>query len=292
MDWIEVTVTVTPEAVEAVGHILMEAGAGGVVETARGVRTAYLPADEHGAQRVDRIAKAVADLARFGLDPGPAAVTYRKVGEEAWAHAWKEHFHPVRVSPRIVVRPTWRDYAPHQGEIVLDLDPGMAFGTGTHATTRLCLQALDRRVAEGSVVFDVGTGSGILAIAAAKLGSARVVACDTDPVAVRVAKENVHRNGVDACVEVIEGSWPQLIEEGRRADVLVANILASVIEAMIPDVPALLNPGGCLIASGIAAFRRSGVVAAFRRHRWHIEGEYEDEEWVAFEARPPGEPST
>lgn len=283
MDWIEVRVTTTPEAVEAVAHLLTEEGAAGVVEEAPAVRTAYWPDLGDIEARLDRIRRSVAGLAQFGLDVGPARVEWRRVAEESWAHAWKEHFHPLPVGERIVVRPTWRTYDAKPGEIVIDLDPGMAFGTGSHPTTSLCVKALERLVREGDLVYDVGTGSGILAIAAALLGAGRVVACDIDPVAVRVARENVAQNGVARRVEVVEGDWSALPAE--KADVVVANILAEVIIDMAPEVSRLLRPGGNFVASGIILHRAGDVERALAGAGLEVLRKDEQGEWAALVAR-------
>lgn len=287
MDWVEVVVDASSESIEAVANLLIEAGAGGVVEVSPTARAAYLPADDQLRARIDRLRRAVSRLAEFGLDPGPATVTCRPVAEEDWAHAWKEHFHPIPIGERLIVRPSWRTYAAGPEEIVIDLDPGMAFGTGTHPTTRLCARALERFVTPESTVADVGTGSGVLAIGAALLGARRVVACDIDPVAVQVARENVAKNGVAQRVEVVHGSWTQLIEAGVIAGVVVANITASVIEVMIPDLPRLIAPEGRFIASGIVSRREADVWAALERRGWQLLGVETEGEWVALEAAPP-----
>ncbi len=280
------TVRATPEAVEAVSDILLNAGAAGVVEAGPAVRAAYLPEGDEVEARVGQIERSVADLARFGLDPGPAEVTTRTIAEEAWAEAWKEYFHPTRIGDRLVVRPTWRSYTPADRDIVLDLDPGMAFGTGAHPTTTMCARALENHVRPGDTVLDVGTGSGILAIAAARLGATRVLACDTDPVAVHVARSNAAQNNVTDAVDVVEGSWPTLVERGQSGRIVVANIIASVIERLIPEAHHLVAPGGLLIASGIASFRAAGVKATLARHRWSVTKVHTEGEWVAMEARP------
>lgn len=283
MDWIEVRVTATPECGEAVSHLLIDEGAGGVVEEGPAVRTAYYPDQGDLEARLDRIRRSVAGLSQFGLDPGPAKVEWRRVAEQAWAHAWKEHFHPLKVGRRIVVRPTWREYEPAPGELVIDLDPGMAFGTGTHPTTALCVRALERWVSPGDVVYDVGTGSGILAIAAAKLGASRVEACDVDPVAVEVAKGNAAQNGVLPQVRVAMGSWTSLPAGG--ADLVVANIIADVVIELAGDVKSLAKPGAVFVASGIIAHRADDVLGAFRAAGFaalEVKGEGE---WVAVTCR-------
>lgn len=283
MNWIEVRVTVTPEAVEAVAHLLLQEGAGGVVEEGPAVRTAYLADVGDVEARIDRIRRSVAVLDRFGLDPGPAKVEWRRIAEESWAHAWKEHFHTLRIGERIVIRPSWRSYTPGPGEVVIDLDPGMAFGTGSHPTTALCLQALEKLVRPEDVVYDIGTGSGILAIAAALLGAGRVEACDIDPVAVRVAAGNVENNRVSDRVRVVQGNWRVL--PAGEADLVVANIVASVIIEMAQEVPRLVKPGGHFVASGIIVERLDEVKDALASSGVLAVQEQVDGEWAALIGR-------
>ena len=285
LDWIEVTVVTTAEVSEAVANLLIEEGAQGVVEASAAERTAYFPLDTDWKARLDRIERSVAGLSCFGLDVGPAKVTFRTVSDEDWAEAWKAHFHPLRLGRRIVVRPSWREFRARREDLVIDLDPGMAFGTGNHPTTALCVESLEEAVAPGSVVFDVGTGSGILAIAACLLGAARVWACDIDPVAVRVARENAARNGAADRVGVLEGSWPVLFPLPEKADVVVANILAPVILSMAEDARRLVRPGGAFIAAGITREQGDEVAAGLCAAGWNLERRLEREAWVSFVAR-------
>lgn len=287
MEWIELTVEASAEAAEAVVNILLEEGAGGVLEREPGALSAYFPADGDPSARVERVRRAVANLRRYGLEPGAVRVAARSVKEEDWANAWKEYFHVQRIGRAIVVRPTWREYAPRPGECVIDLDPGMAFGTGAHPTTALCLEALEEEVLPGDVVFDIGTGSGILAIAAAKLGARAVVACDVDPVAVRVAGENVRRNEVAGQVTLVQGSWRELRPHGK-ARVAVANIVASVICAMAPEVTGLLEPGGRFVASGIVRECEGKVRQALAAAGMSVEQSAVRGEWVSVRATWPG----
>lgn len=218
----------------------------------------YLPAD---TDRGDIVLAAREALTQAGV---ASELEVRAVADEDWAEAWKEHFHVERYGERIVVAPSWRTYEPRPGDVVLTLDPGMAFGTGQHETTRMCLQALEWAVKPGASVLDVGCGSGILSIAAAKLGAGRVVAVDVDPVCVEVTLQNAAMN--DVAVAVAQGSPG----DGRVADVLemgafdviVANIIAGTIVELSPQIAAALAPRGRLIASGIIAAREPGVVAA------------------------------
>lgn len=287
MDWIELTVEASSAASEAVSNILLEEGAGGVLEGKPGALSAYFPADGDHHARAERVRAAVEALSRFGLDPGAVRVSWRPVKEEDWAHAWKEHFHVQRIGRRIVVRPTWREYVPRPGECVIDLDPGMAFGTGAHPTTALCLEALEEEVGAGDIVFDIGTGSGILAIAAVKLGAGSVVACDIDPVAVRVAEENLRQNGVDGRVKLVQGSWEALRDRGK-ARIAVANILAGVICAMARDVCDLLEPDGRFIASGVVRESEEEVRHALTSAGMKVERTVARGEWIGVIATWPG----
>ena len=183
-----------------------------------------------------------------------------------WAEAWKEHFTTFRVGERLVVRPSWEPLAARAEDLVVTLDPGRAFGTGQHETTRLCLRALERYLRPGVAVLDVGTGSGILALAAARLGAERVRALDSDTIAVAVARENVERNGLGGRVEVAAGSlgpgWPWPEEPRGRFDLVLANISSAAVIELIPDAAAALRPEGLLVASGFLAERASEVEAA------------------------------
>jgi ribosomal protein L11 methyltransferase len=207
-------------------------------------------------------------------------IFYRSLAEEDWAESWKAFFWPEKVSARIVVKPTWRDYDPTGDEIVLEIDPGMAFGTGAHPTTALCLQLMESHLRPGGRLLDVGTGSGILMTAAALLGAAEVHGFDNDPVALTVARQNLALNEVpdDRC-RVWAGDRLAGIAGGY--DVVVANILAPVIVALLPDVPAVLRPGGRFICSGILERQRGEVAEAARPLELRVVEAVGREEWVA-----------
>lgn len=219
---------------------------------------AYLPVDDRLGERLHALDAAFATL---GLHP---ELRTRTVHEQEWADAWKEHFHVERVGRRLVIRPSWRPYTPQPDDVVIDLDPGMAFGTGQHPTTRTCLELLEERVTPGAVVLDVGTGSGILAVAAVKLGAARCLALDVDAQAVRVARENAARNGVADQVQVVEGTLPIALAPRQAFDLALANITAAAVAALAPALTAALRPGGTLIGSGIVAGRLDEVLEALR----------------------------
>jgi len=202
--------------------------------------------------------------------------------EEDWARAWKAFFRPTRVGRRLVVVPEWERYRPEGDLIPIIIDPGMAFGTGTHPTTGMCLSLLEEHLSGGEVVIDLGTGSGILAIAAARLGAARVLALDIDPLAVEIARRNVARNGVGDIVEVRPGGQGAFPFSG--ADLVVANIVASTISQASPRVAAALRPGGRFIASGIVRERRAEVEKAMVVAGMRVTGDREEGDWVSLVA--------
>ncbi len=202
------------------------------------------------------------------------------VDEEDWANCWKNYYHPLKIGKRLLIKPSWEEYQTEPGRVVVEIDPGMAFGTGTHATTRFCLELLERYLAKGMKVVDIGTGSGILAIAAAKLGAKRVVAVDTDPVAVRAARENVSRNGVEDQVEVQNLDFRELPE--IEVDLVVGNLTADLVEEFAPKVGSMLVQGGYFIASGITAEQWPIVQRAFEDAKLTMQELSENEEgWVA-----------
>jgi ribosomal protein L11 methyltransferase len=249
LDWLEFTLLVPAADVEAAADVLRRHCHGGVsieepilpVDREEGYAfdpgrpatvRAYLPRQGDLARRRRALRR---ELAALGL---ASALRTRWRREEEWAEAWKRFFGIERVGRRLVVCPTWIDYAPRAEEVVIRLDPGMAFGTGQHPTTRLCLEALESRLRPGEQVLDLGTGSGILAAAAALLGAARVIALDVDPVAVDVARQNVAVNGVEGRVQVLEGSLgdagPLPDADMSRFDMVLANISTAGITEMAP----------------------------------------------------------
>ena len=289
--WIEVRVALAAEAAEAVSEILGELRPGGLIEerpAAGRVRFClYLPPSRVLRQTLAAARTRIKALPAYGLDPGRVSLTYRRVRGRRWATAWRAHVRPVRVG-RVVVRPTWIRVPPRPGDIVVAIDPGMAFGTGAHPSTRLALRALDTalRPRPGSTVIDVGTGSGILAVAAAGLGAGRVEAVDCDPVAVAAARANVRLNGCARHVRVAEGSGLGPILS--RARVIVANIVADTVVDVLPDAAARLEPGGVFVGSGIVAGRVRGVLRAGRAAGLRPDAVLRDGDWraVVFSARP------
>jgi ribosomal protein L11 methyltransferase len=290
VEWLEASVTVDGEGAEAVAEalsryahrgVVIEAGPDGLTSGPVVVR-GYLPAGEHLSRLRRRIEEAVYHLGRVWPIPPPV---FRPVEAQDWTQAWKNRFHVLHVTDRVVVRPPWRRYDPAPGELIIQLEPGQAFGTGMHPTTRMCLRALEDTVGEGDSVLDVGTGSGILAIAAAGLGAQTVLAVDNDPVAVEHARAAVAANKVLDRVRVVCGSLDQL---SGSYDVVVANILARVVIHMLGNgLAELLAEDGTLIAAGILEEQAADVQAAVTESGLQTARWLRDGDWVGLVVRRP-----
>lgn len=308
MQWIEVNVAVTHEAVEAVADMLTSIGSKGVaiedpqlINDLRNSGTwelcdipeqentevvtvsAYYADDEQLEKRLAEIDEQLALIEerigkyRFGN------TRFRKVSEQDWANEWKQYFHVTHVGKSLVIKPSWEAYAPKEGEHVIEIDPGMAFGTGTHHTTNMMMERLEKVITPDSTVFDVGTGSGILAIAAAMLGAKSVKAVDIDAVAVRVAKENVADNGLSDQIEVREGDLLHGTE--GKADVIIANIIADIVIMLLQDIPQKLNDDGVLLASGIIEERMPDVEAAAQAQGLYVDAVDHRGGWVVMQMK-------
>lgn len=296
-NWVEISCAVPAAMAEEMADFLLELTGNGVSIENRTVDTfniddltteavlnikGYLPTDD---QLTENLARIDAFLVTCGTSfPGytPAAPTVTILQEEDWANSWKANFKPTRIGTRLVIKPTWEDYAARNSDVVLELDPGMAFGTGTHATTRLCLETLERLIdgeqalTKGGGVLDVGCGSGVLAIAAALLGADRVVAIDIDPIAVTVTEENAAINGVTATLEV---STTPLAAISGEFSLVLANILAEELVKMAGLLTARTTAGGFLILSGILAEREAFVLAGFADQPLTLQAVTRQEEW-------------
>jgi ribosomal protein L11 methyltransferase len=292
------------EAVEQVSEILSRACPGGVsVEapfevlneglgarldpTRPAIVRGYISAIDPAAARaaIKQVERDLGHLQPFALRPIGELQT-RVVHEEDWAEAWKEHFPVMRVGQRIVIRPTWREHAAAPADVVISLDPGMAFGTGLHPTTRLCLAGIERwgedALLSDARVLDVGTGSGILAIAAALLGASYVLGVDTDPLAVATARANAAANGLADLIEARTGSLP--LAPPTQFHLVVANLISGLLIDLAPELAATLRPGGRLLAGGIYRDRESEVKSAFQSAGLGMVGRMAEEDWVALEA--------
>ena len=237
---------------------------------------AYFAEEDNIEDVLQYVNERLTELKEMGPDLGEAKVEHEKMYEEDWANTWKQYYKPSKVGEKIVVKPIWEEYEAKDGELVVDLDPGMAFGTGTHETTRMCIQALERYVKEESTVFDVGCGSGILAIAAAKLGAKLAVGVDLDPVAVESSIENVGYNNLKN-IEILHGNLVEVID--GKADIVVANILAEIICILTDDVKRVLKDSGVFITSGIIHDRVDMVCEKLEATGFEVIEKNRDGEW-------------
>lgn len=308
MKWAEISIQTSHEAIEPVANIFHDLGASGVViEDPELINTyrlsgawdycdipaeenvevvivkAYLLADEALDDKLRLFETQVNELSCHDIDKGRGQITCREIQEEDWASCWKTFFHPIKVGERIVIKPTWENYEAGVDDLVIELDPGMAFGTGTHHTTAMCIRHLEELVKPGMQVIDVGVGSGILSIVCAKLGASEVCSVDLDSVAVRVACENIHLNKVQHIVNVTQGDL--LTGFSGQADLIVANIVADIIVKVIPDVKTRLTVGGAFVASGIIVERLSDVTAVLLANHFTVDKVSEEGGWVAIVAR-------
>ncbi len=298
MALLEVSVRADLEAAEAISELLSRYGQGGTVierpllppeleaKPDQQVVTvkAYLdPSDASTRQKLEEALWHLAQIYPF------EAPTFKKLAEEDWATAWRQDYHIQHIGHRIVIVPSWLEYAPQSGEVILMIDPGLAFGTGLHPSTRLCLVALEEIPLAGKPLLDLGTGTGILAIYAAKAGAKPIVALDIDAVSVKVAQENAHRNGVVNQVnfghgslgvhgyELIEGAIPF---PGPFA-IIVVNILAETVAALTPAIVAHLSDDGQAIASGIIVEHEGLATAAWAKAGLHLVQRHQEGDWVA-----------
>jgi len=302
--WLEVSLSVEAEVAEAVADLFARHAPHGVVlETeridpdlpeARPAPTtrvrAYFPQADDLADRLRALETGLWHLGQILPLPSPE---YREVADEDWSQAWKANYHPLTVGRRLQIVPAWLE-APPGDRMTLWMDPGMAFGTGSHPTTRLCLEAIEAQLQPGQVVVDLGCGSGILGLAAAALGARRVYACDIDPQAVEAARAGAARNGVVQSMEIFEGSLETLAErleaDGTQADLLLANLLEGILLDLLPrGLSSLVRPGGRLVLSGILADQAQRVGEAAGGQGLQPIQALADGDWRAliYQTKPP-----
>ena len=305
MEWVNVSIRTSHEAMEVISNMLIEMGAAGTAiddpallnrmidsgewdytdlkkidDPSVVTVTAYFPADSRYEARTAAIKTKLSNLSASGLHTAPAEITLEFLRDEDWSETWKRYFHTEKIvapsGKSITIKPTWEDYETSTDETIIEIDPGAAFGTGTHPTTSMCLRALADMNLRDKTVADVGTGSGILAIAAAKLGAKKIVAVDNDPTAVKVAAENVRQN--NATVELRVGDL--LKDMDIKADVIIANIIADIIIRLLPQAHEILKVGGCIVASGIIDERANDVTKAADANGFAITTRNAEKGWV------------
>lgn len=304
MNWNEISVSTTTLAVEIISNIFIELGSKGVMiedpsdfhlqgqdplawdymekevfdfghEDVRVI--GYFSSEEDINEKISEIEKRLDYVKSLGLDTGTLEIYKREVKQENWENEWKKYFNVQKVSDSIVIKPSWEEYTAKEGEKIIDIDPGMAFGTGTHETTRMCINAIEKYMNKGDSLIDIGCGSGILSIAAAHLGAEKVIAVDLDKLAVKVSKENVDLNGFSNTIDVRYGDLTDVIDE--KADVIVANIIADIIAKLSENIADFIKDGGYFISSGIINDKKDFVISKLKENNFDIIEENNDGEW-------------
>ncbi|MCT4605286.1 MAG: 50S ribosomal protein L11 methyltransferase [Marinisporobacter sp.] len=314
MKWIEVKIKTTTEALEAVANILYDVGVGGVAiedpndpifqqkesgdwdymdesilesDFEGAIVKGYLPESEDLLDKIELIKQSIEKIPQYNLDKGLGEVTTSEVYEEDWANAWKKYYKPKKIGEQVVIKPSWEEYTPSPDDIVVELDPGMAFGTGTHETTMMCIQNLEKYVKDTSTVFDIGCGSGILSIVAAKLGAKEVIGVDLDEVAVKASKQNVLDNRVEDTVTIKHGNLMDVIN--GQCDIVVANIIADVIIYLSDFIKDFMKEKSVFIASGIILEKVDEVVNALEKNGMEIVEVRRQGEWAAIVSKSKGD---
>ena len=295
MKWIEVQIKTTTEAEEIVANIMYELGVTGLaIEDPNDILAfqqseedwdfidpsileqdyegviikGYFPESEDLIDKIELIRDSLEKNPHNELDKGLGEVTTTEVYEKDWAEAWKKYYKPRKIGEKIVIKPTWEEYEKTDDEIIIELDPGMAFGTGTHETTMMCIEALEKYVKKGHIVYDIGCGSGILGIAAAKLGAQKVIGVDLDDLCIKVSNENIEMNKVDDIIEIRKGNLLDVVD--GKADIIVSNIIAEIIVNMADSLKDYLEDDGRFIASGIIVEKIDMVKEALSKNGFKI----------------------
>lgn len=305
MKWIEVQIKTTTELEEIVCSIMYDLGVSGLaIEDPNDILAfqqseenwdfidpelinqdyegviikAYFPESDDITDKIELVRESIERNPLNETGKSLGQVTVSEVNDADWAENWKRYYKPIRIGDKIVIKPSWEAFEPKEGDIVVELDPGMAFGTGTHETTILCIEALEKYVKKDAVVYDVGCGSGILSIVAAKLGAKKVIGIDIDDLSVKTSKENVKINHVEEIVEIVKGNL--LDNVSGKADIIVSNIIAEIIVNMIPDLKEYLINNGIFIASGIITEKLQLVKEALIDNGFNILEEKVMNDWA------------
>lgn len=303
MKWCEISIQTSHEAVELIAEIFRDLGASGVIiedpelvndyitsgkwdytdipiakETEVVVEKAYLPVNGELDGRIQTLQQEIKALESRGVNTAPAVLTTAELQDEDWSDTWKQYFHTEKPGERVVIKPTWEEYAPQGDEVVIELDPGAAFGTGTHATTSMCIRQLEKLVKPGMTVFDVGTGSGILSIISAKLGAKNIQAVDYDDSVLKIVEENLEQNNVQDIISVAQSDLMQNVH--GKAELVIANIIADIIIRLFDQLDEHLEQGGTLLTSGIIEDRIEDVLAAAEAHGYGVVERLENKDWA------------
>lgn len=303
MKWCEISIQTSHEAVELIAEIFRDLGASGVViedpelvndyitsgkwdytdipiakETEVVVEKAYLPVNGELEGRIQTLRQEIKALESRGVNTAPAVLTTAELQDEDWSDTWKQYFHTEKPGERVVIKPTWEEYEPKDDEVVIELDPGAAFGTGTHATTSMCIRQLEKLVKPGMTVFDVGTGSGILSIISAKLGAKNIQAVDYDDSVLKIVEENLEQNNVQDIISVAQSDLMQNVH--GKAELVIANIIADIIIRLFDQLDEHLEQGGTLLTSGIIEDRIKDVLAAAEKHGYGVVERLENKGWA------------
>lgn len=303
MKWCEISIQTSHEAVELIAEIFRDLGASGVViedpelvndyitsgkwdytdipiakETEVVVEKAYLPVNGELEGRIQTLQQEIKALESRGVNTAPAVLTTAELQDEDWSDTWKQYFHTEKPGERVVIKPTWEEYEPKDDEVIIELDPGAAFGTGTHATTSMCIRQLERLVKPGMTVFDVGTGSGILSIISAKLGAKNIQAVDYDDSVLKIVEENLEQNNVQDIISVAQSDLMQNVH--GKAELVIANIIADIIIRLFDQLDEHLEQGGTLLTSGIIEDRIEDVLAAAEAHGYGVVERLENKGWA------------
>ena len=312
MKWCEISIQSSHEAVELIAEIFRDLGASGVViedpelvndyitsgkwdytdipiakETEVVVEKAYLPVNGELEGRIQTLQQEIKALESRGVNTAPAVLTTAELQDEDWSDTWKQYFHTEKPGERVVIKPTWEEYEPKDDEVVIELDPGAAFGTGTHATTSMCIRQLEKLVKPGMTVFDVGTGSGILSIISAKLGATNIQAVDYDDSVLKIVEENLEQNNVQDIISVAQSDLMQNVH--GKAELVIANIIADIIIRLFDQLDEHLEQGGTLLTSGIIEDRIEDVLAAAEKHGYGVVERLENKGWACITFKRKGD---
>ncbi len=309
MEWVKLAVSIEEDASEMISEILLESGAAGTQVTGGknpetdgygevlpaqadgGCKVcAYFPMDKDFTGRIAWVKERLEELLKIdlGFDPGSLQIQTESARDEDWENEWKKYFKPQRVSDFVVIKPTWEEYTPASDETVVEIDPGMAFGTGTHETTRMCIALLEEYLQAGDMVLDVGCGSGILSVTAAKLGAGSVLALDLDRVAVETAEKNAAINDAKETVRVIRSDILSAVSRETRFNIVVANIIADVIIRLNQTVLEYMKKPGIYICSGIIRDRLDDVLGSLKENGLRAIKILNTGEWCAVACKSKG----